>query len=347
MGACLNCNDGESKALIRVGVAKSNIPELNYDQVVRFLTKAKDDSIIGVRFQTIKPSRMLEIARRICTLLNYAFKHDTIRPFKDILYSHTMMKLTKEEVDRFFKLFIEEFYSVTMNPVSVQGRVLQRIKVSLLRGSVGNASPDDYVRFFQLARDNAILKDRFVCITPNMMNHITVQLSDILNSTATGRDEKLLEVAALHKRLRITAIEYDEFTSLFFKVFQKDNYFVTHATPIFGKLRNSMVLKNKNELMKMKLYDSMKMNPILSKRFNNVPAEKIKVITVMIVAFLRNPAFVLDIGGLVESHKRLMITEDEFDEFENVFCEMFPEKGESMKAMLSKIKHGIREKDIK
>jgi len=84
--------------------AEETVALLEFEDVKRCLQKARTDPKLGYHFRSINDNRMSQMANRICTLLDYAFKYDRLYPFVGLFKYHTIMKLSQEEVagGRFF-----------------------------------------------------------------------------------------------------------------------------------------------------------------------------------------------------------------------------------------------------
>jgi len=111
-------------------------PELDYERICHFLTLVAKDAILGHRFKDIVPDRVDEVATRMCTLLNQAFKYEKIySPVNDFCVE-IMKGASETEVDRFFDIFVNECFSGNLDPSSVQARVINSKKKSITNGEL-------------------------------------------------------------------------------------------------------------------------------------------------------------------------------------------------------------------
>jgi len=74
--------------------AEETIAIMEFEDVKRCLQKARTDPKLGYHFRSINDNRMSQMANRICSLLDYAFKYDRLYPFIGLFKYHTMMKLS-------------------------------------------------------------------------------------------------------------------------------------------------------------------------------------------------------------------------------------------------------------
>jgi hypothetical protein len=161
------------------------IPLIAYGDVRRCLEKAKTDPILGHHFNKIEHARISQMADRICSLLDYAFKNDRIYPFIGLFKHHSTMKLNQEEVDAFFALLVSECLTRKGKEglMPIQQRVLNRIKTLILHGSLKAISQNDIIEFRRNLQHNDILKDRFRTVTLNQVEKIMLHFIEILKPT--------------------------------------------------------------------------------------------------------------------------------------------------------------------
>jgi len=87
-----------------------------------------EHEILSKRFKILGKNRRSYLARHICVALNYAFKYDRVYFFKELIKSHRMMAITKEEVDTYIDLFITECFPKSLPELFVQRRVVVRVE---------------------------------------------------------------------------------------------------------------------------------------------------------------------------------------------------------------------------
>jgi len=226
--------------------ANQTTRELNFDDVMRFLEKARTDPIIGHHFKDLKESRMTEIAERMLALLNYAFKYDRIYPFTSLFTIHSMMALKTEEVNAFFNLLMKEAFANELDLLPSHMRILNRMKSLILHGNMKAISDSDVLQFESILKSNPILKERFKNINTKQTENIMKQFAKILHPGGmNAREELIQEVIDQHRLMWISADEYDEFTKVFLELYE-DKDFLTEVAPVRKKMRESLIVSEPN-----------------------------------------------------------------------------------------------------
>jgi len=194
--------------------AEETVALMEFDDVMRCLQRARTDPKIGYHFCSINDTRISQMANRICSLVDYAFKYDRLYPFVGLFKYRTIMKLSQEEVDAFFDLLVDEcFVGKGKNwLMPCQAKVLNRIKTLTLHGSLKAISQNDITEFKRKIQHNHVLKDRFKSITSKQVEKIMHQFINILKPTV--KEELMEMVIDKHKNHWISEEEYDEFTNL-------------------------------------------------------------------------------------------------------------------------------------
>jgi len=249
------------------------IPLIKYADVRRCLEKARTDPILEHHFNKIEHDRLSQVADRICSLLDYAFKYDRIYPFVGLFKYHANMKLNQEEVDAFFDLLVSECFTRKGKKglIPTQSRVLSRIKTLILNGNMQAISKSDIIEFKRSLQHNEILKERFRKITLNQVENIMLQFIDILKPTV--KDELIEKVIDKHRNHWITEVEYDEFTKEFFRLYE-DRDFLVEAEPILNKMRNGIVVSEPN--IELHIYNEFLRSEIFVRRFSEVEPAKVR-----------------------------------------------------------------------
>jgi len=297
--------------------AEETIALMDIEDVKRCLQKAKTDAKLGYHFSSINDNRMSQMANRICSLLDYAFKYDRLYPFIGLFKYHTMMKLSQEEVDAFFDLLVNEcFVGKGKNGLMpCQAKVLNRIKTLILHGSLKAVSQNDIAEFKRNLQHNHVLKERFQFVTLKQVEKIMHQFINILKPTAT---EELMEMLIdKHKNYWISEEEYDEFIKEFLSLYE-DRDFLNEAAPVLSEVRKRMVVFAPNH--ELHVYNQFLTSRIFAIRFSDIEPEKLRAIVSKMVKCVTDfPRSTDDIRTIAISHITLKLTELEIRELEDVF----------------------------
>jgi len=296
--------------------AEETIALMEFEDVKRCLEKARKDPKIG-HFCSMNDKRISQVAKQICSLLDYAFKHDRLYPFVGLFKYHTKMKLSQEEVDAFFDLLVNEcFVGWRKNGLMpCQAKVLNRIKTLILHGSMKAISQNDITEFKRKIQLNHVLKERFKSITLRQVEKIMHQFIDILKPTV---NEELMEmVIDKHKNYWISGEEYDEFTKEFFSLYE-DRDFLLEAAPVLNEMRERMV--DFEPTHGLNIYNKFLTSHIFANRFSEVEPERIRSIVSRIMNCVTYfPRSTDEIRTIAISHIALNLTEREIRELEDVF----------------------------
>jgi len=309
---------GWLKNLFSTSEIEGFIPSLASADVMRCLEKAAADPVLGHHFRNIERDRMSQIADRICSLLDYAFKNDRIYPFIGLFKCHSTMNLNQEEVDAFFALLVSECFRRKGKGglMPIQQRVLNRIKTLILHGSLKAISQNDIIEFRRNLQHNDILKERFRTITLNQVEKIMLQFIEILKPTV--KDELIEEVLDKHRNHWITGEEYDEFTKLFLRLYE-DRDFLVEAAPILHKMREGIVVCEPN--YEFLIYNEFMKSNIFIKRFSEVEPDKVRAKVSNIVKWVSEyPRSGEDMKTIAIPHVAFKLTEQEIRELEDVFA---------------------------
>merc|ERR550534_216327 len=208
---------------------------------------------------------MSQVADRICSLLDYAFKNDRVYPFIGLFKYHSTMKLNQEEVDAFFALLVSECFTRKGKEglMPIQQRVLNRIKTLILHGNLKAISQNNIMEFKRNLQHNDILKERFGAVTLNQVEKIMLHFIEILKPTV--KDELIQEVFDKHRNHWITGEEYDEFTREFLRLYE-NREFLVEAAPVLSEIRKRIVVFEPNH--ELYIYNQFLKSDIFLKRFS-------------------------------------------------------------------------------
>jgi len=297
--------------------AEGTIALMEFEDVKRCLQKARTDPKLGYHFRSINDNRMSQMANRICSLLDYAFKYDRLYPFVGVFKYHTKMKLSQEEVDAFFDLLVNEcFVGKGKNGLlPCQARVLNRIKTVILHGGLKAVSQNDITEFKRNLQYNHVLKERFQSVTLKQVEKIMLQFINILKPTV--KEELMEMVIDRHKNHWISGEEYDEFTKEFLSLYE-DRDFLYEAAPVLSEMRKRIVVFE--PIHELYIYNQFLKSHIFATRFSEIEPKKLRAIVSKIVKCVTEyPRSTDDIRTVAISHIALKLTELEIRELEDVF----------------------------
>jgi len=310
MGVCYSSDSNFRKSkvqLIKIKELAHSEPELEYEAICRFLALVAKDPIVGHRFKDIVPNRVDEVATRMCTLLNQAFKYDKLYSPENDFCVEIMKGASEVEVDRFFDLFINECFS-NLDPSSVQARVLNSKKQSIIDVML---DPENTLYFYSCLRSDPVLENRFADVS---MHTVDKMLSDFNRMLKSGMDEKtVMNLANTLGGLYISGMEYDEFMKLLFEVTQVSC--LKQAKQIADTVKWQMS-GNVDDLRK--LFYEVQTNSVLSNRFHNVQYECFRATIETMKKSVENGK-TQEIDSLMESSFHVEFSVNEIKEFKRLF----------------------------
>jgi len=316
---------------------RSPPPELRSEQILRFLKSAQIDPVIGKYFRKLNPVKIEELSVRICVMLNYAFKCQTLTCFEDVLKMHTTMGITEEDAEVFLDLLREECFHMLSPETAVQRRTFKRMKLFIVHGvknkvrlSIGGkvvwGSLGKVKHFLPLIQRNRILKRFFVNVSESQMDRMIGMLDHLLSKPCV-KQETIVDLGVAHKHLYISGVEFDKFIMLWIREHQKDVLFVTRAMPTIDKLRNHLVMAHERKVLDF--CHMLKVSRVLSGRFQGFKEHKLRSLCAAPYKYLETAKTDTsnrhhqDLADLLHQHFR--ITDDEIIEFQKIYGLINPE----------------------
>jgi len=316
-------------------------PRLRSEQILRFLKSAQIDPVIGKYFRNLNDFKIEELSERICAMLNYAFKCQTITSFEDVLKMHTTMGISEMDVEVFLDLLREECFHMQSRETAVQKRIFKRMKLFIVHGvknkvrlSIGGkvvwGSLGKVKHFFPLVQRNRILKRFFVNVSESQMDHMIGVLDNLLSAPCV-KQETLVDLGETHNHLYISGVEFDKFIMLWIREHQKDVHFLTRAMPTIDKLRNHFVMADERKVLDF--CHMLKISRVLSSRFQGFTEHKMRSLCAATYKYLETAKKDiynrqhLDLADLL-----LQMTDGEIIEFQKI-CALINQKTQNSAAL--------------
>jgi len=179
-------------------------------------------------------------------------------------------------------------------------------------------SNTDIIQFQSILQSNTILKNRFKNITTKQIEHVMKMFIKVLRPGKSKEREKLIkEIISKHEVMWISPVEYEEFTKLFFELYEDRNYLI-EAALVRKQIGDGLAVSFLNH--KLQIWSAFNKNDILLKRFVGVEPHDIKIIISQILKLIMEyPNGVEQVKSLAKSHAHLKVSELELMELERVF----------------------------
>jgi len=305
---------------------------LQCEQISRFLVKAQDDADIGKYFTELNSCKIEELSLRISVMLNYAFKHQTLTPFEDVLHMHTTMGISEKDVEVFIDLLRDECFHMQSRETSAQRKIFKRMKLLIVHGvrnkvrfSIGGkvvwGTLGKVKHFLPLVRRNPILKHLLDEVSEAQMERMIEMLNNLL-STPNVKNETLVELGMRHKYLFISGVEFDTFIMLWVREHQKDVHFVTRAIPIIDQLRSHIVMTDQRKVLDF--CHMLKVSRVLCSWAKKFKESKMRSLCAGTLKYLgtaqKDTADQSHLDLTTVLYRDLQMTKDEFIEFQNIYA---------------------------
>jgi len=296
--------------------SNSKQPELQLDDVKGFYDELVSNLVFKDRFEDVPLMKILSMAREILFFFRNARNEAVVNSFKEILDMHSLMYISKAEIDTFFKLFIKYFHMKSEDCWYSLEYILDYIKNMLF-----DSEKEKLLIFYKEIKRNPILHSKFTRTSPYCLMKI---MDEIYWCLEKRKPDKELEqrIQDIHRMMHITEEDYDEFVELFFEIYCPDICYRTRAGPIFLKMKNVMIGK---PLQRIVSFRKRLEKPIKGRKFDIPERKLIKMCSQMVDVVLHPKSHDLNSIGL--SHKYLNITEEEFEELIRRFLEVYDLKG--------------------
>jgi len=298
------------------GDSSSKYPDFQLDDVKGFYDELIANPVFNGRFEDVPLMKILSMSKEIIYFFRNARNEEVVKSFKDIFDLHSLMYISKAEIDTFFKLFIKYFHMKSEDCWYSLEYILDYIKNMLF-----DSEKEKLLIFYKEIKRNPILHSKFARTSPYCLMKI---MDEIYWCLEKRKPEKEVEqrLQDIHRMMHITEEDYDEFVELFFEIYCPDIYYRTRAGPIFLQVKNVMIGK---PLQRIVSFGKTLEQPIKGRKFDIPERKLIKMCSQMVDVVLHPKNHDLNAIGL--SHKYLNITGKEFEELIRRFLEIYDLKG--------------------
>jgi len=195
----------------------SNMNDLVEHDLKPFHDALLASPILNARFKKVSCSRILRMVKQIMSILRHCVRGGSIDCFEPIKHLHSTMNITEEEIHEFFKHFIKTG-NYDSELAEKYWEYICLLKQQMLNAQFGGPKS---LLFFMEVRRNKILQKRFSSIPPKVINMMSKKIIGAMESPNV--EFEYPHLIEQHRKMNITEEELDEFTKLYFKIFNSDS----------------------------------------------------------------------------------------------------------------------------
>jgi len=301
------------KGICGAKIPESNANEMPYylqeEQLNRFHEGLQAHPIFEGRFDSVPLKRTTAMANKIYEILYYKATNEEIIGYEKVLILHTIMNINEGEIDAMFLLFSKECRVDADKYWDRYADYLAELKELMMDG---RTTRKKYENFYIEVKRNPILNRRFLYTSPYVFSKMVDEI--IYVADALSPEREFSAVSEAHKKMNITAQEFDEYIRLFFEMCSPDINYHKAVGPKFEKIREMIVAEKHDPVESFKralLY------PAEGPHYD-IPLTSLRIMSSTMVKFVRDPN-TISIEDIRESHKSVTITKAGFREVSRVF----------------------------
>jgi len=282
---------------------------LEEEQLHKFHEGLQAHPIFEGRFDNVPFDRIATMANKIYEILKYRATKDKLMRFEKVLILHTVMNITEGEIDAMFLMFFnqcrvdaDKFWDGYEDHLAELKELLMEVR----------ATRKKYEHFYTEVKRNPVLNRRFLYTSPHVFSKMVDEIIYVADALLPEREFSIVSEA--HKKMNITAQEFDEYIRLFFEMCSPDINYHKAVGPKFEKIREMIVAEKFDPVESFKralLY------PAEGPHYN-IPLASLRIMASTMVEFIRD-ANTISIEEIKEIHKSVKITEPGFREVSRVF----------------------------
>merc|ERR1719249_80026 len=206
------------------------------------------------------------------------------------------------------------------------------------------ATRKKYEHFYTEVKRNPVLNRRFLYTSPCVFGKMVDEIIYVADALSPEREFSIWSEA--HKKMNITAQEFDEYIRLFFEMCSPDINYHKAVGPKFEKIREMIVAEKFDPV---ESFHRALLYPAEGPHYN-IPLANLRIMASTMGEFVRDPRKI-SIEDIKESHKSVKITEAGFREVSRVFLstccqnEAFRKKARIVLVNLEKLMVDQREEE--
>jgi len=196
------------------------VNNLSLSDVEGFLHKIHECPVLGHRFKNVPNSRILNMLNETLCVLREVVETGCIMAFEPFFNLHIVMHIKEEEIDAYFKYFMDEC-NIEGNEIDKEyWKCLNMVKKQLLNPQIYNQSTD---KFSGELKEKLVLKEHFSVLASHTTGRIVPHIFKILESE--DPENQFRDLIQKHRQQRITEEQFDELSREFLKVYiPNDDY---------------------------------------------------------------------------------------------------------------------------
>jgi len=231
-----------SKWSRKAKAAKGNKPKkhryMEQDEIKGFYEAIRSDPVLIHRFLTVPKSTVHTLADKILDLLITRWKEGLDEMIMPFFEQEIMDNILEAEVDAIFTHFIDQYRGPVDN-LAIDFWVCLKEEKKVVSSTCGDRDED--IRNLHIeVNQNPWLASRFSSMSQTQFAEMMEKIIKFLVSK--GATTKLSEDVESLRKMKITDVEFDEFTKLYFKMCSPYPEFLAEVWPNVVKINKAICL---------------------------------------------------------------------------------------------------------
>jgi len=213
------------------------VNNLSMSDIQGALLKIHECPVLGHRFKNVPDSRVLNMLNETLYVLREIVETGDLMASEPFLNLHILMHIKEEEIDAYFKYFMDEC-NIEGNEINKEyWKYLNMVKKQLLNYEIGNRSIKE---FSGEPKENLEMKEHFSVLLSHTNGRIVPQIFAVLESE--DPENQFHDLIQKHRQRQITEEQFDELSNQFLKVhIPNDDYNTSKLKEKLAMLKKLMI----------------------------------------------------------------------------------------------------------
>jgi len=220
----------------RENVTRTRPKYLVTNEVLNFQSAILSDPVLIHRFKGVEQCVFLIIANKMLDLLRLSWNEGLEELILPFFQQRVLHKVKEAEVDALFTHFLKECDLEGYNIAGDFWICVDKLKNEKSACRQGGLTT---IEFFDVAKKNAILKNRFLNTKPASLLKMSRLIMDVIECKQPK--EKYPELLEKHRNMKITNDEFDEFILLFFRMCAPNPQYLSKVWYNVVKIKKAMI----------------------------------------------------------------------------------------------------------
>jgi len=210
------------------------VNSLSLSDIRGFLQKIHECPVVGHRFKNVPNSRVLNMLNQTLYLLRDMVEVGCLMALEPFLNLHILMQIKEEEIDAYFKYFIDECNIEGHEIAKDYWKQINIVKKRLLNHKIENQCIDE---FSGELKENVVMKKHFSVLSTHTTGRIAPQIVAVLESD--DPEKQFQDLIRNHRKWGIADEQYDKLSNQLLKIYSPNNDYNTY------KLKDKLAMLKK------------------------------------------------------------------------------------------------------